>query len=320
MSWNDFPRPLVCLAPMDGITNTAYRRVVRELSPRTILFSEFTSVDGLLRSERVRERMDYHPSEHPFIMQLFGNDPQAFAEVSRMVEERGILGVDINMGCPSKKIVNSQHGSALMKDMDGACRIIESIRKACRLEVSVKTRLGWENAEGLVSFGKALEAAGASLLTIHGRTYKQAFKGEANWEPIHELKRQLSIPVIGNGDVTDYADGLARMGNLDGFMIGRKAIGNPWVFCDPSESTLPSVPERIETALHHYELLREFQSERRALKEFRKYLGEYVQGFRHAKEFRKELMLCETEADFLLQMRSLITSHSAVRAPWAEAV
>ena len=144
MTWKDFPRPLVCLAPMDGITNTAYRRIVRGLSKRTLLFSEFTSVDGLLRSERLRERMDYHPSEHPFFMQLFGNDPQAFAEVSKMVEDRGILGVDINMGCPSKKIVNSQHGSALMKDVDGACRITESIRNACNLEVSVKTRLGWD--------------------------------------------------------------------------------------------------------------------------------------------------------------------------------
>ena len=115
--------------------------------------------------------MDYHPSEHPFFMQLFGNDPQAFAEVSKMVEDRGILGVDINMGCPSKKIVNSQHGSALMKDVDGACRIIESIRSACNLEVSVKTRLGWENADNLIPFAKSLEAAGTSLVTISKRSW-----------------------------------------------------------------------------------------------------------------------------------------------------
>ena len=104
MTWKDLPRPLVCLAPMDGITNTAYRRIVRSLSKRTLLFSEFTSVDGLLRSERLRERMDYHPCEHPFFMQLFGNDPRAFAEVSKMVADRGILGVDILWGVLPKKL------------------------------------------------------------------------------------------------------------------------------------------------------------------------------------------------------------------------
>ena len=305
MTWKDFPRPLVCLAPMDGITNTAYRRIVRGLSKRTLLFSEFTSVDGLLRSERLRERMGYHLSEHPFFMQLFGNDPQAFAEVSKMVEDRGILGVDINMGCPSKKIVNSQHGSALMKDVDGACRIIESIRCACNLEVSVKTRLGWENVDNLIPFAKSLEAAGTSLVTIHGRTYRQAFKGDANWEPIYELKRNLSIPVVGNGDVQNYSDGIKKTKNLDGFMIGRSAIGNPWVFCNPSERASPSLAERVETAIRHYELLRELQTEHRALREFRKYLGEYIQGFRHAKEQRKQLMTCEREEDFLYQMREI---------------
>jgi tRNA-dihydrouridine synthase B len=305
MTWKDFSRPLVCLAPMDGITNTAYRRIVRGLSTRTLLFSEFTSVNGLLRSERLQERMKYHPSEHPFFMQLFGNDPRAFAEVSRIVEDRGIMGVDINMGCPSKKIVNSQHGSALMKDVDGACRIIEAIRSACNLEVSVKTRLGWENADNLITFAKSLEAAGSSLVTIHGRTYRQAFKGNADWDPIYELKRNLSIPVVGNGDVRDYSDGIKKTKNLDGFMIGRSAIGNPWVFCNPNERASPSLSERVEVAIRHYELLREFQTEQRALREFRKYLGEYVQGFRYAKEQRKRLMTCEREEDFLQQMREI---------------
>jgi nifR3 family TIM-barrel protein len=290
---------------MDGITNTAYRQIVRSISPHAILFSEFTSVEGLIRSDRVRERLDYHPSEHPFFMQLFGSDPAAFAETARMVEDRGIMGVDINMGCPSKKIVNSQHGSALMKDPDGACRIIEAIRSACSLEVSVKTRLGWEDADDLIAFAQRLESAGASLVTIHGRTYKQSFRGSADWEPIYALKEHLSIPVVGNGDVENYSDGLRRMQNLDGFMIGRKAIGHPWVFRDERVHGSPNLHERTRTALRHYELLRAFQPERRALKEFRKYLGEYVQGFRNAKEWRKGLMTCETEQEFLTQMRAI---------------
>lgn len=305
MVWSKFKKPLVCLAPMDGVTNTAYRQIVRKLNPQVILFSEFTNVDGLLRSEFVRQRLDFHPTEHPFFMQVFGNNAQSFAHVSQLVEARGIMGIDINMGCPSKRIVHSQHGSALMKDVEAACRIVETIRKACSLEVSVKTRLGWENAEGLIAFGKRLESAGVSLLTLHGRTYRQAFKGEANWEPIYELKKHLTIPVLGNGDVQDYQDGMQRLKNLDGFMIGRKAIGNPWVFQDSRKYPHPSLSQRISIAIEHYFLLRELKPERVVLKEFRRYLGEYVQGFYQAKEARKLLMEAPNETEFIRLLEDL---------------
>ena len=287
---------------MDGVTNSPFRQIVRMLNKDVILFSEFTSVDGLVRSEIVRKKLIYEPCEHPFFMQLFGNSPDNFSKASRMVEEYGIWGVDINMGCPSKKIVNSQHGSALMKSPEKACRIIESIRKACSLQVSVKTRLGWKDAKNLIDFGKTLESAGASLITIHGRTYNQAFKGEANWEPIYELKRNLSIPVIGNGDILNYNHGISKLGNLDGFMIGRAAIGNPWCFINRKKYPEPTHSDRIETALEHYYLLRNLKEELVALKEFRKYLGNYVSGFRNAKEWRTMLMQCNNEKDFFDNM------------------
>ena len=299
MSWSEVKRPIVCLAPMDGVTNSAYRQIVRSLSKDVILFSEFTSVDGLVRSEHVRLRLDFEPCEQPFFMQLFGNSPEIFAEASRMVEDRGILGVDINMGCPAKKIVHSQHGSALMQDPDRACRIVEEIRKACSLEVSVKTRLGWKDDKNLIDFAKALESAGASMLTIHGRTYNQAFKGESNWEPIYELKRQLSIPVIGNGDIRDFNHGLEQMANLDGFMIGRAAIGNPWCFQDRRKYPEPTLDQRIELALKHFHLYRRFKQELVAVREFRKYIGNYVSGFRNAKEWRNSLMQCQNEKSFV---------------------
>jgi tRNA-dihydrouridine synthase B len=305
ISWSDFPRPIVCLAPMDGVTNSAYRQVVRRLSAKVIVFSEFTSVDGLLRSDRVRQRLEFEPCEHPFFMQLFGNNPDHFAEVAKMVEDRGIFGVDINMGCPSKKIVHSQHGSALMKDPDTACRIVEAIRKACGLEVSVKTRLGWSDASQLIPFARSLESAGISMLTIHGRTYNQAFRGQADWSPIYELKEHLKIPLIGNGDVQDYQDGLQRLKNLDGFMIGRAAIGNPWCFLDTTQHPEPSLEERIDLAVEHYRLLRKARPERVAVPEFRKYLGSYVSGFRKAKEWRAALMGCSGEAEFLQTMQQI---------------
>ena len=128
MSWADVKRPIVCLAPMDGVTNSPYRQIVRRINKEVILFSEFTSVDGFLRSELVRKKLKYEPCEHPFFIQLFGNSPENFANASKIIEDYGISGVDINMGCPSKKIVNSQHGSALMKAPEIACKIIESIR------------------------------------------------------------------------------------------------------------------------------------------------------------------------------------------------
>ena len=305
MRWSEVKRPIVCLAPMDGVTNSAYRQIVRSLNREVFLFSEFTSVDGLVQNEFLRSRMDYNPCEHPFFMQLFGNSPEKFAEASRMVEDRGIWGVDINMGCPSKKIVHSQHGSALMKDTDTACRIIESIRNACKLEVSVKTRLGWTDHKNLINFAKSLESAGASMLTIHGRTYNQAFKGQAYWEPIYELKKHLSIPLIGNGDVRDYNDGIKRLGNLDGFMIGRAAIGNPWCFQDRRKYPLPTHFQRIEVALEHFYLFRSFKKEIVAVKEFRKYLGSYVNGFRNAKEWRNRLMQCQDENSFVRCMKEI---------------
>ena len=304
-SWLEVKRPIVCLAPMDGVTNSAYRQIVRSLSKDVILFSEFTSVDGLVRSEHVRLRLDYEPCEHPFFMQLFGNSPEIFAEACRMVEDRGIWGVDINMGCPAKKIVHSQHGSALMQNPDAACRIVEAIRKACTLEVSVKTRLGWKDEKNLISFAKALESAGASMLTIHGRTYNQAFKGESDWQPIYELKRHLTIPVIGNGDIRNFNHGLEHLGNLDGFMIGRAAIGNPWCFQDRRKYPEPTHHERIEIALEHLHLYRRFKREIVAVREFRKYLGNYVSGFRNAKEWRSRLMQCNDEKTFVECMQEI---------------
>ncbi len=305
MRWSEVKRPIVCLAPMDGVTNTAYRQIVRRLNPQVILFSEFTSVDGLVRSERVRMRLDYHPSEQPLFMQLFGNNPAMFAEAAKMVEQRGMMGVDINMGCPAKKIVHSQHGSALMKDPDTACQIIESIRGSCGLQVSVKTRLGWENADGLVSFCRSLQSAGASMITIHGRTYSQAFRGKADWEPIYDLKKHLQVPLLGNGDVWDHQDGVKRMQNLDGFMIGRHAIGNPWCFRDPEKFPHPALAERVEVALDHYGLLCKLQPERVAVREFRKYLGHYVNGFQRAKAWRARLMQCKSSPEFVACMNHL---------------
>lgn len=297
-NWAEMPRPIVCLAPMDGITDSAYRRIVRSFSKSVVLFSEFTSADGFLRAEKVRQRLVFAPEEHPYFVQLFGNNPLTFTETAKIMEQQGVAGVDINMGCPSKKIVHSQHGSGLMRDVNQACRIVEAVANNCGIQVSVKTRLGWSNADNLHAFTSSLVDAGASLITIHGRTYNQGFTGLADWAPIHDLKSRLSVPVLGNGDVKNHQEGMQGLGNLDGFMIGRAAIGNPWAFLPDQQSAQPGMGERVAVIRRHYDLLREAKPEIKALIEFRKHLVGYLKGFGLAKTARLKLLQARDEPTF----------------------
>ncbi|MCP4752199.1 MAG: tRNA-dihydrouridine synthase family protein [Proteobacteria bacterium] len=290
--------PIACLAPMDGITDRAYRQIVRKLNPEVVLYSEFTSIDGIEHSEAVRKRLTFDPAELPYFVQIFGNEPDLFTKTVKELQNTGITGIDINMGCPSKRIVKSNTGGSLMKDRDLACRIVEACCKATSLPVTVKTRLGWANSEQLIDFVGALVEAGIGMVTVHGRTYKQAFKGVASWEEIHALKEAVSIPVIGNGDLKGKDDALARLKNLDGYMIGRASIGNPWVFWPDEERETVSLKDKISVMLEHFQLLRSYKDEKISLIEFRKHVSGYISGFRDAKSFRLMLMQSKSEKEF----------------------
>jgi len=204
-----------------------------------------------------------------------------------MCEELGFDGIDINMGCPSKTVVKSEHGVALRKKPDLAFKLVEAVAKATSLPVSVKTRLGWSQANDLISFGQGIRNAGAQLITVHGRTYTQGFSDKANWEPIYELKKKLNIPVIGNGDVQDFTDGSNKLKNLDGFMIGRAAIGNPWVFNDQ-----PDLPfkDKIPLIKKHAEILFKTKGGKVGMLEIRKHLLAYVKGLPNAAQYRSKLV------------------------------
>lgn len=212
--WNNLALnwPIVALAPMDGYCDSPYRQIVKKIAPKTVVFSEFYSADGLVHSKELQKKaLTHDPSEYPLIIQIFGKDPEKFREAAKIIEWYGITGIDINMGCPAKKVVKSGHGSSLMINRDTAFRIVEEMAQAVKIPISVKTRLGWENSELLVDFVKWLENAGANLLSVHGRTYKQAFTGRADFTGIYELKQHVNIPVICNGDVTGYDDGVEKM-------------------------------------------------------------------------------------------------------------
>ena len=298
-------RPMVCLAPMDGITDSAYRRIVRRLNPGVVLFSEFTSVNGMKHSDQVRQRLNFNPVELPYIVQLFGNEPELFTETVKAFNNTGITGVDINMGCPAKKIIRSNCGGSLMRDRELACRIVSACRKATELPISVKTRLGWSDAESLLEFVDGVVSAGASLVTIHGRTYKQRFRGEADWTDIYKLREKYPVPVIGNGDVKGKEEAELRLKNLDGYMIGRAAIGNPWVFWSDSRRAEVTLNDKIPVMIDHFQLLREYTCERVALIEFRKHISGYISGFDGAKSRRSFLMGSESEEEFIHNALSL---------------
>ena len=305
--WKDLAAkgPIVALAPMDGYTDGPYRLTVRKTAPSTVVFSEFYSADGLVRSKHLAQEVLPHDEiERPVVFQIFGKDPEMFREAAKMIEAYGATGVDINMGCPAKKVVKSGHGSSLMINRDTAFRIVEEMAKAVKIPVSVKTRLGWADDSLLVEFCQGLQNAGADLITVHGRTYQQAFNGKADFTGIYELKKHLSIPVIANGDITDYDDGISKLGNLDGFMIGRASFGNPWAFL-PGKYR-PTLREILATMGGHAELLIEKKGRKGAL-EARKHLVEYLHGFPGVKTYRTRLVSVENLED----IRTILSDISA---------
>lgn len=305
-------KKIVGLSPMAGYTDSPFRALVRELCPETYLVTELISADGLKYcSKNTAEMMKHFPNEKPLIIQLFGKHPEFFAEATKSAEKEGAAGIDINMGCPAKKVIHSGHGSALIQKPCLAFDIVKATVQATKLPVSVKTRLGWtrddvsdeELTENLITFCKGLEDAGASMICIHGRTVKQGYTGTADWEPIYALKKALKIPVIGNGDITSPEEAVAKIKNLDGVFIGRGAIGNPWLLAQIHAAIhnlpIPKNPDFYEIkriALRHAELAWEMK-QRKGMLEMRKNLVQYLKGFPHASEFRQQLVHVETVED-----------------------
>jgi len=300
--WQKLKKPIIALAPMDGYTDSAFRRVCKEANPSIIVFTEFTSADGLHHgAKKLQEKLQFHRSEKPIIAQIFGKNIETFITAAKYCEELGFSGIDLNMGCPAKKVVRSEHGIALRKNPDKAFRLIEAVAKNTNLPVSVKTRLGWNDASDLIDFGLGAQNAGADLITIHGRTYNVPYSGPADFGPIYELKKVLKIPVIGNGGITSIADGLSKLGNLDGFMIGRAAFGNPWVFS-------PKPPKNFRTKIPLIKKHAKYLIQSKGLKvgtfEIRKHLTAYVKSIPNASQYRQ----------LLVQVKSLAEIDSALKA------
>lgn len=308
-SWSTTRRPIVALAPMAGVTDASYRQFIKRIAPETIVYTEFLSTDAIFYgAKKTMEMLSFDPAiERPYIVQVFGHDAQHFLEAAKVIEQIGADGIDINMGCPAAKVVSSCHGAALIRKPELAAELVAATVKAVSIPVSVKTRLGWDSQETLIPFCKGLEAAGAQAFAIHGRRFCDKFTGKADWDPIYELKRNVNVPVIGNGDIMSAADAVERIGNLDGVMVGRGTFGNPWVMKDICEafggassktqdtSTVKtmSFQDKVPFILEHCELAVKVKGEKVGMLEMRRHLSSYVKGFDGASEMRQRLVRVE---------------------------
>ena len=274
---------------MEGYSDSPFRRVCKTVAPTIITYTEFTSADGLTYKEpRLLEKFHFTETEAPVIAQIFGKNEASFAAAAKFCEERGFAGIDLNMGCPAKKVVKSEHGIALRRNHDLAFRLIEAVAKATNLPVSVKTRLGWSDASDLIEFGRGAQNAGADMICIHARTYQEPYGVPAVWGPVYALKDALTIPVWGNGGVTCLEDGVALCQNLDGFLIGQAAIGNPWVFL-PEDQQPKTFSDKLDVIRKHAAWMIEERGELNGMRQFRKHFLQYVKGIHNAKSFRSEI-------------------------------
>lgn len=297
------------LAPMAGVADRAFRELCVDFGAAYVV-GEMVSAKGLIyNSEKSKELLRLSKNERPAAVQLFGYEPDVMAKAAVTAMEYSPNIIDINMGCPAPKIVNNGSGSALMKNPELCGKIVEAIKKEISVPVTVKIRKGWDkNSVNAVEVAKICEQAGADAITVHGRTREQQYMPFADWNIITEVKRAVKIPVIGNGDITTAQDAakMIEQTNCDLVMIGRGALGNPWIFAEISRlighdrpSLSVSNAERISVMLRHVQKIIEYKGEDIGMKEARKHVAWYLKGFPKAAAMRKQAGELKTLNDLI---------------------
>lgn len=287
------------LAPLAGITDGPFRRLCSQAGA-ALVYSEMVSAKGLWYGDKnTGKLLEILPGEGPVAYQLFGHEPEIMAFAARKLDSRMNVIFDINMGCPVPKIVKNGEGSALMKNPDLVYDLVAAAVKNTSKPVTVKIRAGWdEESVNAVEVARAVSAAGASAVAVHGRTREQYYSGKADWSVIAAVKRAVNIPVIGNGDVTDAASGIRMMEETgcDFVMVGRGALGNPWIFSELTAAwrgePLPPPPTKEEKKammIRHFNDILELKGEYVAVREMRKHVGWYLKGVHGAAAFRGKI-------------------------------
>ena len=304
----------VFLAPMAGVTDISFRGLCKEMGCGLVT-TEMVSAKALhYGSENTQSLLRIAEEEKPVAAQIFGRDPEIMAEVVEKYfnNRNDICIIDVNMGCPAPKITKNGEGSALMKEPELAAEIIRSLKKVSNKPVTAKFRMGYdETCINAVEFAKRLEDAGVDSVTVHGRTKKQMFEGNANWDIIRQVKDAVSIPVLGNGDVFTAEDALKlkEVSNCDGIVVARGAMGNPWIFkqierkLKGEDDLIITHKDRVEMCLRHYELAIKYDGEYKAVREMRKHASWYIKGLPGCTDIKNHMNTLDNSEEVIEVLR-----------------
>lgn len=301
---------------MEDVTDSSFRMICKEHGA-DLMYTEFISSEGLIRDAfKSTRKLDFEEAERPLGIQIFGHQLESMIAAAKVSEAQNPNFIDINYGCPVKKVVSRGAGAAYLQDVPKMAEVTKAVIDAVGLPVTIKTRIGWdEKSINIVEVALRMQDIGVKAISIHGRTRSQQYTGLANWDEIAKVKqhRDIEIPIFGNGDITspEIAVDMFKNYNVDGVMIGRGAMGNPWIFSQTKallrgeEYIIPTLEERVRVAIQHFELAEKIKGTEVTVKEMRKHYGNYFKGIPHFKPWKIKLLTSPTKTDVMNLLNQL---------------